>query len=166
MVNDGFSPIIIANHARRMLGDDEAFPLRDLLGVQQLGRTDRFRCRLPGCFIVGFFRRVFAEELAADRDRRLVAGRRLDALLADEALGKALHRGRWRIGGGAVAGCRTKRGKPSGGGALLELADDSQGDIAYGIDRPDLASSDRMGPAEDVEGTRASFVQSAGCWRR
>ena len=32
------------------------------------------------------------------RDRRLVAGRRLDTLLTDEAVGKTLHRRRWNVG--------------------------------------------------------------------
>src|SRR6266849_710782 len=58
-----------------LVGNDEAFPLRDLLGVQQLGRTDQFGFELPSRFTVGFLGRVFAEELAADRDRRFVAGR-------------------------------------------------------------------------------------------
>src|SRR3954447_1601234 len=52
----------------------------------------------PGVFDVGFLGGVFAEELAADRDRRFVAGGGLAALLADEAVGKPLHGRRWRIG--------------------------------------------------------------------
>src|SRR4030081_1845271 len=116
-----------------LVGNDEAFPLCDLLGVQQLGRTDRFGFKLPRRFAVGFLGSVFAEELAADRDRRFVAGRRLDALLADEAVGKALHRRRWRIRCGAVTDSSTKQGGPSAGGAVLELANDALGDIAHGV---------------------------------
>ena len=120
---------------------------------------------------------MFAEKLAADRDRRFVAGRRLDALLADEAVGKALHRRRWRIRCGAVTDCSTKQGGPSDGGAVLELADDALGDIAHGINRADhllLADNDiveqafklrrdaridqcRIGLFEDAEQRQASL---------
>jgi hypothetical protein len=47
--------------------------------------------------------RVFAEKFAADRYRRLVAGRWLDALLPAKTVGKALHRWSWRICACAVA---------------------------------------------------------------
>src|SRR5258708_30964191 len=77
---------------------------------------------------------MFVEELAADRDRRFVAGRGLDALLPDEAVGKALHRGWWRIRSGAVAAC-TKQGRPSSRSAVLQLANDALGDIAHRVDR-------------------------------
>ena len=40
-------------------------------------------------------------------------------------------------GSGAVADRRAKQGRPAGGGAFLELADNSLGDIAYGVDRAD-----------------------------
>jgi threonine dehydrogenase-like Zn-dependent dehydrogenase len=69
-----------------IIGNNEAFPLRQLLGVQQLCRTYRFGVELTRCFTVGLFRRVFAEKLAADRYRRLIAGRWFDALLPNEAL--------------------------------------------------------------------------------
>src|SRR3979409_2394655 len=120
-----------------VVGNDEAIPLCDLLGVQQLGWTDRFGFKLPRRFAVGFLGGVFAEELAADRDRRFVAGRRLDTLLADEAVGKALHGRRWRIRCGAVADCSTKQGDPSGGSAILELANDALRDVAHCVDRAD-----------------------------
>src|SRR5262245_60799692 len=81
--------------------------------------------RFPAVFTVGFLGRVFVEEFAADRDRGLVAGRRLDALLADEAVGKPLHGRRWRIRCRAVTGRSTKQGRPSGGGAVLQPADDA-----------------------------------------
>ena len=58
-------------------------------------------------------------------------------LLPDEAVGKALHRGRWRIRCGAVATCSTKQGWPSSRSAVLQLANDSLGDIAHGINRAD-----------------------------
>jgi hypothetical protein len=69
----------------RIIGDDEAFPLRQLLGVQQLCWTYRFGVELTGCFTVGLFGGVFAKEFAADRYRCLIAGRWFDALLPDEA---------------------------------------------------------------------------------
>ena len=85
---------------------------------------------------------TLAREPAADRSgtfgrSRSTAGRRLDALLPDEAVGKALHRGRWRIRCGAVATCSTKQGWPSSRSAVLQLANDSLGDIAHGINRAD-----------------------------
>ena len=43
-------------------------------------------------FTIGFLGRVFTEKFAADRDRRFIAGRWLDALLPAKAVGKALHR--------------------------------------------------------------------------
>src|SRR5271169_5824678 len=85
-----------------LLGNDDAFPLRDLLGVQHLRRAYRFRVELTR-FTLGFLERVFVEKFSADRYRRLIAGRRLDALLSGEAVGKALHRGRRWICSGAVA---------------------------------------------------------------
>src|SRR4051812_25818735 len=93
-------------------------------------RSPRFE--LPSRFSVGSLGRVFAEKLAADRHRRFVTRRRLDALLANEAVGKALHRRRWRIRCGAVTNCSTKQGGSSDGGAVLELADDALGDVAHG----------------------------------
>ena len=64
-----------------ILRNDDAFSLRDLLGVQHLCRAYRFGVELPRRFTLGFLGRVFVEEFAADRYRRSVAGRRLDALL-------------------------------------------------------------------------------------
>jgi hypothetical protein len=116
-------------------GMTRPFPCAILLGTQQLRRTDRFGCKVLGCFTVGFLGRVFVEELAADRDRRFVAGRRLDTLLPDEAIRKTLHRGRWRIRSGAVAGCGAKQKRSSSGGPLLQLADDALRDIAHGVNR-------------------------------
>ena len=140
---------IHAGHGSRvglgLVGNDDAFPLRNLLGVQHLCRTYRFGFMLPSRFTVGFLGRVFVEKCAADRYRRLVAGRRLDALLPGEAVGKALHRRRWRIPSGVFANCSAKQGRPSGGGALLQLADDALGDIAHGVNRTDhllLADND------------------------
>ena len=104
-----------------LFGNDEAFPLRDLLGVQQLGQTDRFGFELPSRFTVGFLGCVLVEELASDRDRRFVAGRRLDALLADETIGKTLHRRRWWICCGAFTDCSTNQGNPSRGSAIRQL---------------------------------------------
>ena len=76
----------------RIIWDDDAFPLRDLLGVQQLCRTYRLRVEFPSRFTIGCLGRVFAEKFAADRYRRLIAGRWLDALLPARAVGKPLHR--------------------------------------------------------------------------
>src|SRR5476651_1105553 len=61
-----------------LVGNDDAFPLRNLLGVQHLCRTYRFGAELPSRFTVSFLGRMFIEKFAADRYRRLVAGRRLD----------------------------------------------------------------------------------------
>jgi hypothetical protein len=88
---------------------------------------------------------MLVEKCAADRDRRLVAGRRLDALLPNEAVGKALHCRRWRISSGVFANCSAKQGRSSGGGALLQFADNALGDIAHGVNRADhflLADND------------------------
>src|SRR5437016_4568302 len=77
-------------------------------------------------------------------DRRLVAGRRLDALLPGKAVGKALHRRRRRKCSGADADRSVKQGR-SGGGAFLELADDALGDTAHCVNRTDhllLADND------------------------
>ena len=68
---------------------------------------------LPGRFTLGFLGRVFVEKFSADRNRRLVAGRRLDALLPNDTIGKALHRRRWRKHSGAVADRSAKQGSPS-----------------------------------------------------
>jgi hypothetical protein len=59
--------------------DDETFPQRQLLGVQQLCWTYRLGVELTGDFIAGLFRRVFAKEFAKDRYRHLIAGRWSDA---------------------------------------------------------------------------------------
>ena len=128
-----------------LLGNDDAFPLRDLLGVQHLCRAYRFEVELPQRFTLGFLGRVFAEKFSADRYRRLVARRRLDALLPGETVGKALHRRRRRKRPVAVADRRAKQGRPAGGAAFLELADDALGDIAHCVNRTDhllLADND------------------------
>src|SRR6202040_3569999 len=75
-----------------LLGNDDAFPLRDLLSVQNLCRAYRFRGERPRRFTLGFLGRVFVEKFLADRYRRLVARRRLAVLLTAETVGKALHR--------------------------------------------------------------------------
>src|ERR1035437_3339626 len=62
---------------------------------------------------------------------------RVDALLPDETVGKAPHRWRWRIPSGVFANCNAKQGRSSGGGALLQFADDALGDIAHGVNRTD-----------------------------
>src|SRR6266851_9655112 len=54
------------------------------------GLTHRFWVEFPSGFTIGCLGRVFAEKFAADRYRRLVAGRWLDALLPAKAVGKAL----------------------------------------------------------------------------
>src|SRR6202140_4430463 len=114
-----------------LLGNDDAFPLRDLLAVQHLCRAYRFGVELPRRFTLGFLGRVFVEKFSADRYRRLVAGRRLDALLPGEAVGKALHRKRRRKRSGAVPDRSAKQGGPAATGAFLELADDSPGGTAH-----------------------------------
>src|SRR6516164_7215253 len=108
-----------------LVGNDDALPLRNPLGVQQLGRTDRFGLELPALITVDFLGRVLVEELSADRYRRLVALGRLDTLLPHETIGKPFHGGRWRIRSGAVADRGTKQRRPAGGSAILELADDA-----------------------------------------
>ena len=45
-------------------GNDEAFPLSDLLGVQQLRRANRFGFLLPFRFTLGLLGRVFVQKLA------------------------------------------------------------------------------------------------------
>ena len=80
---------------------------------------------------------MFVEKFAADRYRRLVAGRRLDALLPGEAVGKALHRRRRRKRFGTVADRRAQQGRPAGGAAFLEPADDALGNIAHCVNRAD-----------------------------
>src|SRR6516162_162430 len=125
------------------LGNDDAFPLRDFLGIQHLCRAYGFSA--PSCFTLGFLGCVFFEKRAAYRYRRFVAVRGFDALLPGEAVGKALHRRRGWIRGGAVAARSAKEGKPASGGAVLQLADDAPGDIAHGVDRTDhllLADND------------------------
>ena len=92
---------------------------------------------LPGRFTLGFLGRVFVEKFSADRYRRLVAGWRLDALVPGETVGKALHRRRRRKRPGAVADRNAKQGRPAGGGAFLELANDALGDIAHCVNRTD-----------------------------
>jgi hypothetical protein len=79
------------------------------------------------------------KKFTADRDRRLVAGGGLDAHLPGEAVCKTLHRRCRRIRCGAVAASAygTKQLSLSGGGAVLELADDALDDMADGIDRAD-----------------------------
>jgi uncharacterized membrane protein len=78
----------------------------------------RFGMELPRRFTLGFLRRVFVEKFSADRYRRLVAGRRFDALLPDEAIGKALHRRRRRTRPVAVDDCGTKQGRSAGAAAF------------------------------------------------
>ena len=114
-----------------------ALPLRDLLGVQHLCRAYRFEVELPRRFTLGFLGRVFVEKFSADRYRRLVARWRLDTLLPGEAVGKALHRRRRRKRPVAVADRSAKQGRPAGGAAFLELADDALGDIAHCVNRTD-----------------------------
>src|SRR5271169_2309748 len=63
-----------------LLGNHDAFPPGNLLSVQHLCRTYRFRFELPRRFTLSLLWRVFAEKFSTDRYRRLVAGRRLDAL--------------------------------------------------------------------------------------
>src|SRR3984885_250254 len=109
----------------RIIGDDETFPLRQLLGVQQLCWTYRFGVELTGRFTVGFFRRVFAKEFAADRYRRVIAGRWFDALLPDEAVSKAFHRWRRWIGSCAIATRAAKQKRSPRGSPLLQLADNA-----------------------------------------
>ena len=50
----------------RIIWDDDAFPLRDLLGVQQLSRAHQFWVEFPGRFTISCLGRVFAEKFAAD----------------------------------------------------------------------------------------------------
>src|SRR6202162_5296712 len=50
-----------------LLGNDDAFPLRDLLGVQHLRRAYWFEVALPRRFSLGFLGRVFVEKFSADR---------------------------------------------------------------------------------------------------
>ncbi len=64
-----------------LVGNDDAFNLRNPLGEQHLRRTYRFRAKLSGRFTASFLGRMLVEECAADRSRLRVAGRRLDALL-------------------------------------------------------------------------------------
>ena len=101
--------------------------------------------RLSSRFTASFLGRVPVEECAADGSRLRVAGRRLDALLPGDAVGKALHRRRrWTISGAAVDR-GAEQGRSCGSGAFLELADDALGDIAHGINRADhllLADND------------------------
>src|ERR1700729_3666855 len=119
-----------------LLGNDDAFPLRDLLGVQHLCRAYRFGVESQR-FTLGFLRRVFAEKFSADRYRRLVAGRRLDALLPDETVGKALHRRRRRERSGAVTRRSAKQGRFAAGATFLQLIDDALGDVAHCVNRAD-----------------------------
>ena len=60
-----------------LLGNDDAFPLRNPLGVQQLCRTWRFGVELSRRFTFGFLGSVFVEKFSADRYRHLVTGRRV-----------------------------------------------------------------------------------------
>ena len=94
---------IAAELALASSGMTRPFPCAIFLAYSNWAGLTGLGSMLPSRFTVGFLRCVFVEELAADRDRRLVAGRRLDALLPDEAVGKALHRRRWWICCGAVA---------------------------------------------------------------
>ena len=57
--------------------------------------------------------------------------------MTDEAVGKTLHRRRWRICRSAISGGGTNQRGPSGGSAVLELADDAMRDITHGVDRTD-----------------------------
>jgi hypothetical protein len=118
-----------------LFGNNETFSLRDLTRVQQLCRTCRFGFVLPSPLTVRFLGCVLAEKFTANRDRRLIPDRRLDALLAGEAVGEPLHRRCRRIRYATVADSAqgTKQVGFSGGGALLELADDALGDVAYGV---------------------------------
>ena len=120
-----------------IIGDDETFSLRQLLGVQQLCWTYRFGVELTSRFNVGFFGCVFAKEFAADRYRRFIAGRWFDALLPNEAVSKAFHRRRRWTRCCAIAHCAAKqRGSPRGS-PLLQFADNALSDIAYGVNRAD-----------------------------
>src|SRR5260370_12350837 len=83
----GFGPAVRVNRwgdGRRvgldLVGNDDALPLRNPLGVQQL----------PALITVDFLGRVLVEKLSADRYRRLVALGRLDTLLPDETIGKSV----------------------------------------------------------------------------
>src|SRR6266481_3045548 len=83
---------------------------RNFFGERHLCRTRRFGASLSGRFTASFLGRVSIEECAADGSRFRVAGRRLDALLPGDAVGKAFHRRCWwthglvsRIGSESVA---------------------------------------------------------------
>ncbi len=52
-----------------LVGNDDAFPLRNLISVQHLCRTYRFGVELPRRFTVGFLWCMFVEKFAADRYR-------------------------------------------------------------------------------------------------
>jgi len=80
---------------------------------------------------------MFAKEFSADRYRHLIAGRWFDALLPDEAVGKASHRSRWWIRCCAMAPCAAKQRKSPRGSTLLQLTDNALSDIAYGVNRAD-----------------------------
>jgi hypothetical protein len=51
------------------VGNDDAFPLRNLLGVQHLCRTYRFGGDFPSRFTVSFLGGMLVEKCAADRYR-------------------------------------------------------------------------------------------------
>ena len=121
------------------------FPCAIFLAYNICGGLTGLEFELPQRFTLDLIGRVFAEKFSADRYRRIVAGRRLDALLPDEAVGKALHRRRRPKCPGAVAGRSPKQGRPAGGAAFLEPADDALGDIAHCVNRTDhllLADND------------------------
>src|SRR6202140_3471575 len=86
---------------------------------------------------MGFLGCVLLEKRAADRYRRLVAGRRFDAVLPGEAVGEAPHRRRGGICCSAAADRSTKQGMSSDSGAFHEPADDALGDITHGVDCAD-----------------------------
>src|SRR3954471_9421580 len=113
------------------------FPCAIFLAYSNWAGLTGLGSSFPGVSPTAFLGACSLRNLRQIRDRRFVAGRRLDALLADEAVGKALHGRRWRIRCGAVIDCSTKQGGASGGGACPQLADDAVGDIAHGVNRTD-----------------------------
>ena len=118
-----------------VVGDDETFPLRQLLSVQQLCWT--YRYELVGRFAFDLFGSVFAQEFAADRYRRLITGRRFDALLSDEAVSKAFHRSRRWIRYCTIVPSTAKQGRSPRSSPFLQLADTALGDLAYAVNRTD-----------------------------
>jgi hypothetical protein len=129
---------------------------------------------LPPRFAVGFLGRVFAEELAPDRDRRFVAGPRLDALLRTRLLAKRFMAG---VGGYAAAPatyCSPKEGGPSGGSAPLQLANDALELRGRTLEARDCAFVRRQGDTIAVRiiqvsrrssPTRSNAARVLGCRR-